>query len=89
MEIPKKQRVVDDKISIFGILGASKAVTNPLKELIELGKQRLAIEKQQAEVLGKMESHLAKSSTAQATLASLLARVAYALETQSSIMRRA
>ncbi|MFH1802563.1 MAG: hypothetical protein ABH864_03870 [archaeon] len=87
-EKPKKQMVIEDKISIFGALGMSKPVRQIVIDLLDVEKQRLVVEEKQNEILGKIESGLAKSATAQATTASLLSRVVYALETQNTLMRR-
>jgi hypothetical protein len=72
-EKPKKKREIDDKISIFGILGASKAITKPVNLMLELQKEQL-------EVAKNIEKQLEKSSKAQEEIAKYLLRTAQTLE---------
>lgn len=78
---PKKQMVIEDKISIFGALGMSKPVREMVVELLNVEKAKL-------ELLTKMEQHQQKSATAHKVIADSLTRIVYALESQTSIMRR-
>lgn len=74
----KKQRTVDDKISIFGILSATKALTNPINEIKEA-------QQQQTRILQSIEEHLAETADFQRALVAQLTRVAISLEARNSI----
>jgi len=69
----KKKREIDDKISIFGILGASKSITKPVNTMLELQREELEIAK-------KIEKQLDRSSKSQEEIAKYLLRTAQALE---------
>jgi hypothetical protein len=65
---PKEQKVV-----LFGILSATKALLNPIKESLEIGKQNL-------ETLARMDKSLDKISVSIAEVSINLLRAAEAIE---------
>ena len=62
----------------FGILAATKALTNPIKGIWDL-------QTQQVEILKSIEEHLAQNADYQRALATQLTRVAVALERQNGL----
>lgn len=87
MDKSKKTRVIDDKISIFGILSATKALTNPVKENLEISKEMLQIEKERLNVEKNIEKHLEAVSNAQKNFVTAMLRVAQALEYRNALKR--
>jgi len=77
-EREKKKREIDDKISIFGILSATKALTNPIKEIAETNRQILETQK-------RIESSLSLIASSQKAVAQFISRIAYATERANTI----
>jgi len=73
IERDKKTREIDDKISIFGILSATKNLTNPIKEIAETNRQLLETQKQ-------MEKSLSLIASSQRAVAEVMLRIAIATE---------
>ena len=64
----------ETKVTLFGILAATKALTNPIKESLE-------IQKQQLQVSDRIDKHLEIIANVQKALADNILRVANAIET--------
>ncbi len=84
MEKIKKQRVVDDKISLFGILSATKAITNPVNKMQEVQEQQLKLSQENLQVSREIAKSEAVIADTQKALIKELMRVATALERMSA-----
>jgi hypothetical protein len=63
----------DVKVTLFGILAGTKALTNPVKEILE-------IEKQQLEILKNIDISLDSMSASQKAIAENMLKTATAVE---------
>lgn len=76
----KEDKNKEQKVSFFGVLAATKALLNPIKENLEIAKQILEVEKQNSLTLGRIDSSLEKASTSLIELSGNLLRTAQAVE---------
>jgi len=67
------------KVTLFGILAGTKALLNPVKNILEVSKQRLEVEKQQTEALISIRNSLQIISVSQKAIAQNMLRTARAL----------
>jgi hypothetical protein len=62
-----------EKVTLFGILSATKRLTEPVNELLQVQKERLQVEKQ-------IEKALHQNAVAQQAIAQVVVRAARAIE---------
>lgn len=86
LEAEKKKREIDDKISIFGILSATKNLTNPLNGIWQVEQERLQAEREQIEVSKRIEKLLEINAKANETLTMAIVRIALAIESRNKML---